>query len=260
MAVVVIQPSYGNPASRRRWADTMGQEVAFTASAHESRLTEAQKQSLLGLHPSGRARFWGATSFQNSKMKRVHFGDVVLFTGLNKVRGIGEVGVLFDNPAFADTLWSPEPDKGSWNNVYSLVSFQATEIDYEEIWALPGFNQGDNFMGLRILEGDKAEVLLQGLGIVTSTGFQEDLMREAEVLQALTDHTQVVDLERIHTTQTSFRSVAREIRVRRAEALLVRELRHQPSQSPCRPPANPGGYYGHPRDRAGWYRDRRSQE
>ncbi|MGP4027001.1 hypothetical protein [Actinomadura sp. 3N407] len=223
MTVAVIQPSYGNPASRRRWADTLGREVPFTASAHEPYLTKDQKQALTDLHPSGLARFWGATSFQNRKMSRVHSGDVVLFTGQNAVRGIGEVGYLFDNAAFADTLWKPDSGKDSWNNVYSLLSFQATEISYGEIWTLPGFNEGDNFMGLRILQGDKAEVLLQGLGVTTSASIQEDLIREDQVVQALIDRTVVVELEGVHTTHTSYRSSAREIRVHRAEALLVRE-------------------------------------
>ncbi|XNL82969.1 hypothetical protein K8Z49_40680 [Actinomadura madurae] len=201
----------------------MGREVPFTVSARDSALTHAQRQALSSLHPSGRARFWGATSFQDGKMARVHFGDVVLFTGQKMVRGIGEVGFLFDNAAFADTLWTPDPGKGSWNNVYSVLSFEAVEIGYEEIWDLPGFNKGDYFMGLRILTGRKAENLMQGLGITTSTAIQEDLLREAEVVRALTRRTQVVGLEAIHTTQTSYQSSARKIHVTRAEAMLVRE-------------------------------------
>lgn len=163
----------------------------------------------------------GAVSFQNSKMARVNFGDVVLFTGQKKVRGVGEVGFRFDNADFADTLWKPEKD--SWNNVYSLLSFQSVEIGYEEIWALPGFNAGDNFMGLRILTGEKADTLLQGLGITASVSVQGDLLREQEVVQALVNNTQVVDLEKIHVTQTDYLSSARRIRVHRAEALLVHE-------------------------------------
>ncbi|MBT2208889.1 hypothetical protein KLI87_12305 [Actinomadura sp. NEAU-AAG7] len=200
----------------------MGQEVPFTVPEREGLLSQEQRQALLELHPSGRARFWGASSFQNGKMKDVHFGDVVLFTGQKKVCGIGEVGVLFDNAAFADTLWAPG-EKGSWNNVYSLLSFQSTEIPYEEIWALPGFNAGDNFMGLRILDGDKAEAVLQGLGIIPSVSLQQDLVRENEVAQALAQGTQVVDLENVHTTRTSYQTAGRRVLVQRAEALLVRE-------------------------------------
>ncbi|MFC6881554.1 hypothetical protein [Actinomadura yumaensis] len=222
MTVVVIQPSAGNAASRRRWADTLGQEVQFIGPEREGRLSEEQRQQLLELHPSGRARFWGASSFQNSKMARVHFGDVVLFTGQKKVCGIGEVGVLFDNAAFADTLWTPDKD-GSWNNVYSLLSFQPTEIPYEEIWALPGFNEGDNFMGLRILDDGKTKAVLQGLGITPSTSLQQDLAREEEVARALVQGTQVVDLENVRTTRAGYQVHERQVLVHRAEALLVRE-------------------------------------
>ncbi len=155
-------------------------------------------------------------------MARVHLGDVVLFTGQKKVCGIGEVGVLFNNAAFADTLWAPGGD-GSWSNVYSLLSFQPTEIPYGEIWALPGFNEGDNFMGLRILDDDKSEAVLQGLGITPSVSLQRDLVREDEVAQAIAQGTQVVDLENVHTPQTSYQTAGRLVLVHRAEALLVSE-------------------------------------
>ncbi|WP_242904627.1 hypothetical protein [Actinomadura terrae] len=155
-------------------------------------------------------------------MARVRSGDVVLFTGQKKVCAIGEVGVLLENAAFADTLWTPG-EGGSWNHIYSLLSFQPTEIPYEEIWALPGFNAGDNFMGLRILDAGKAEAVLQGLGIAPSSDLQHELAQEDAVAQALAHGTQVVDLEKVHTAQASYRTAGRQILVRRAEALLVRE-------------------------------------
>ena len=36
---------------------------------------------------------------------------------------------------------------------------------YEEVWALPGFTAGDNFMGLRFLDPEKSEVVVEGLRI-----------------------------------------------------------------------------------------------
>jgi hypothetical protein len=37
------------------------------------------------------------------------------------------------------------------------------------VWALPGFNPGDNFMGLRFLDRQKGEAVLSGLRITTGT-------------------------------------------------------------------------------------------
>lgn len=84
-------------------------------------------------------------------------------------------------------------------------------------------SKADNFMGLRILEGAKAEVIIEGLQITTSAGLQADLLRDEKVTRALVNHTQVVPLEAVHTTQTSYQRNAGLVFVRRAEALLVRE-------------------------------------
>ncbi|MEV5783732.1 hypothetical protein AB0L42_22370 [Streptomyces sp. NPDC052287] len=75
-------------------------------------------------------------------MERLSPGDAVLFTGLNHVRGIGEIGALFRNAAFAASMRGADEDDGSRHDVYSLPSFTPVEIPYTEIWALPGFNAG----------------------------------------------------------------------------------------------------------------------
>lgn len=225
MSVVAIQPSYGNPVARRHWRDTFDKEVSFGSGNSAATLSNEQREALQQLHPSGSARFWGATAVQDKKMARLRGGDVVLFTGKGLVRGIGEVGVTFRNSAFADTMWTPDPDKGSWCNVYSLLSFRRTEIPYAEIWDLPSFNAGDNFMGLRVLEGDKADEILQGLGIGTVTEASRKLARDAEVANAIATGTRVVPVEGVHTPNAAYRRDEREIQVCRAEALLVNEYK-----------------------------------
>jgi hypothetical protein len=77
-------------------------------------------QRLTDLHPTGRARCWGAVGIHDRDYAKMSTGDVVLFTGDNKVRAIGEVGVILRNEAFADRMWNPDPKNGSWLNIYSL--------------------------------------------------------------------------------------------------------------------------------------------
>ncbi|WP_229696892.1 hypothetical protein [Streptomyces lasiicapitis] len=222
---MAIQPSYGNPIARRHWRDTLDQEVPFGSEEYAATLSGEQRDALLRIHPTESARFWGATSVQDKNMARLRMGDVVLFTGQNLVRGIGEVGLTFRNAEFADAMWTPDPDKGSWRNVYSLLSFRHTEIPYSEIWDLPSFNAGDNFMGLRVLEGDKADEILQGLGIGTVTEARRKLARDAEVANAIATGTRVVPVEGVHTSTAAYRRDEREIQVLRAEALLVNEYK-----------------------------------
>ena len=156
MVQVFIQPSYGTPEARRCWRTTLAQTVPF----RQAGLGPADSARLNALHPSGRARFWGATAKHDKRMDGVAAGDVVLLTGRKHVLAVGEVGHAFRDPAFARHLWRPDPSKCLWSNVYSLHRYWPVQIPYEEIWALPGFNAGDNFMGLRFLAPEKAAVVL----------------------------------------------------------------------------------------------------
>ncbi|NEB94020.1 hypothetical protein [Streptomyces bauhiniae] len=223
MPLVVIQPSYGNPAARRHWRDTLDGLIDFRTHPRSDFLTSAQRRQLDEFHPGGTARFWGATRVQDTKMDRLRPGDVVLFTGKNHIRGIGEIGALFRNAPFADSMWSHDPIKGSWHNVYSLLSFTPSEIPYKEVWALPGFNAGDNFMGLRVLDSEKAETILQGLGIETQADIADDSARQEPAARALRTHTSIVDGEALHTPATRYVLAERELVVNRTEALLLQE-------------------------------------
>ncbi|MFI8964329.1 hypothetical protein ACIGO8_19680 [Streptomyces sp. NPDC053493] len=225
MPLVAIQPSYGNSVARLHWKETLDKEVPFATGKYADALSAREREALERIHPEGRARFWGATAVQDGNMARLRTGDVVLFTGKKLVRGIGEVGVTFRNALFADTMWRPDPDKGSWHNVYSLLSFRRTDIPYEEIWDLPSFNVGDNFMGLRVLEGPKADEVLEGLGITTVTEARRKHARDVAVATAIAGGTRIVPVENVHTSSAAYRREEREIEVLRTEALLVKEYR-----------------------------------
>lgn len=160
MAQVFIQPSYGTPEARRYGADTLEKAVVFRAAEYADLLDPADLTRLDALHPSGRARFWGATAKHDRRMDTVATGDVVLLTGRKHVLAIGEVGHGFRAPAFARRLWNPDSGKCLWSNVYSLRAYWPARIPYEAIWALPGFTAGDNFMGLRFLDAGKSAAVL----------------------------------------------------------------------------------------------------
>lgn len=114
MANVLIAPSFGGRQSQQHWADTLDQEVDFVRQAQSEALSAAQREALSTMHPTGKARFWGATGTHDSKFDRVHPFDVVLLTGQGHIRAIGEVGVSFRNADFANTMWEPDPERGSW--------------------------------------------------------------------------------------------------------------------------------------------------
>ncbi|GHH38969.1 hypothetical protein [Lentzea cavernae] len=166
MVQVFIQPSYGTPEARRHWADTLDRTVPFRSARFAEVLDPADLARLTSVHPSGRARFWGATERHDKRMDGLATGDVVLLTGQKHVLAVGEVGHGLRDPDLARRLWNPDPAKCLWSNVYSLRRFWPVRMPYEEIWALPGFNAGDNFMGLRFLAPEKAAVVLERIASV----------------------------------------------------------------------------------------------
>lgn len=124
------------------------------------------------------------------------------------------------NRRLADQLWTPHPDRGSYSNVYSLRDFRPADIPYEEIWDLPGFNVGDNFMGARFLDGDKADELLDGLHIVSGTSVEMEAA-EAAQLVARAD-VRFVPGEAVNVLVTTAHPPTEPLVVRRLEAQLVR--------------------------------------
>lgn len=225
MTRVVIQPSYGNRDAWRHWDDTMAKQIPYGLTPYAAALTGVERAALDGIHPAGRARFWGATGNHDKNMALLEQGDVVLFTGKKLVRGIGEVGHSFRNATFADTLWEPHEERGSYRNVYSLLNFQPTAIPYEEVWELPGFNAGDNFMGLRFLDPEKSATVLDGLAIGTATATAERLQQEQQVVSALVTANQLLDVEAVNVEETTYQHPGGPVLVHRAEALLVSAYR-----------------------------------
>lgn len=225
MANVVIQPSFGNPDARRHWRDTLDQQIDFRVDPLAAALTHSERVALDLVHPDGTARFWGATGNQDSQMEKLGVGDVVLFTGAKMVRAVGEVGFSFRNERAANALWDPHPERGSYRNVYSLLNFQTTEIPYEEIWDLPGFNHGDNFMGLRFLDATKADVLLEGLGIETATDSASAEGSDAGAVLDSVRSGHIVPPEAMNVTRTEYLRLAGKVLVNRTEAMLVKRYR-----------------------------------
>lgn len=155
---------------------------------------------------------------------RLGTGDVVLFTGGRQVRGIGEMGAVLRNPGFADSLWVPDPARGSWRNVYSLLSFQPTNIPYSELQQLLGTSPNDNFMGLRVVGADLTDTVLDGLGVRTTTA---DLTALAELNGRLRTFTedlaqdQLVPTEAYRVAATTWPQQARTVTARRTESALL---------------------------------------
>lgn len=183
---------------------------------------------LLKLHPEGTARFWGALARHDTKMDRLAEGDPILFTGLNRVQAIGRVGCLLRNAALADALWEPDPDTGSWSNVYSVFDFHLVhDLEYSDIQVLAGYSSGDRFQETRVPRPEQAAALISGLGLdVDEVAARAEQQRADEALaQALALDSAVVDAESIYVQSSQYERAPGTVTLRRLEARLVARYR-----------------------------------
>lgn len=149
--ILAIQPAYGDAWTRRQFRATLDERVSFTERRYRQVLTQQELSRLAELHPDGRAACWGGTRSQSTKILQLERGDLVLLTGQRHVRGVGEVGAVVDNPAFADALWAPHPRRCSFEVVYSLTWFRRVEVGYQVLRTALGTSERDNFQGMRLV-------------------------------------------------------------------------------------------------------------
>lgn len=217
---LLISPAFGSPEARQHWADTLDQPVHFEDERYAVHLTDDQRRLLRGLHQDGAARFWGAVPRHDAKMADVTTGDVVLFTGKNRIRAVGEIGALFRNRAFADALWPPGPGGTSWHTVYSLRDFQRTDLPYEGLNALLGYKPEFKYPGQLVLTGTRARAGIDGLLITTRTAL------ERAGAEATLPTVRSMPVEKQHTRAVTVRLADRELLFERKEAELVIAYRH----------------------------------
>ncbi|MCH0566670.1 MULTISPECIES: hypothetical protein [unclassified Streptomyces] len=221
-ARVLVCPAYGSKESRRHWHDTLEQEVPFGEKSLTRHLSSGQLEQLSRIHPSGMARFWGATSTHDKAMSGVRTGDVALFTGAKKVLAVGEVGVIFVNREVADTLWPPSPGGKSWHTVYSLRDLVPAEVPYEELAELIGYSKNYGFPGQLVLQGSKARAVIEGLRITTRTVLEQLGIEKSPASSLLP--VQRTQLEQQHTPVVRFERAATTTLYRREEQPLVTEF------------------------------------
>ncbi|MDH6227369.1 hypothetical protein [Streptomyces sp. MJP52] len=166
--MILISPSYGSPETRRHWADTIDRLVDFATSPRRDALTDQQFEKLITLHPEGNARFWGASPHHDARFADVTTGHIVLFTGQNRVRAVGEVGAVFRNKEFADLLWPPG-NGPSWHTVYSVLNVISVDIPYTDLNDTLGYKPSFTYPGQMFIRDERVQAVLDDFLITPGT-------------------------------------------------------------------------------------------
>ncbi|WP_090098267.1 hypothetical protein [Lentzea jiangxiensis] len=218
---ILLAPCYGNSKTRRRYHQTIEAGVEFESREYAELLAPADLTALRALHPSGAARFWGAIATHDKTMNKLRTGDVVVFTGGNRVKAAGEIGHLFRNPPLADLMWDQFDDERSFVNIYSVRNVQVIERPRREVWRNLGFDEGDNVAGQRLVTGERVERMLAELRIVPSLA-QALIGAQLEAVdRALATGSHIIPVETFHTDSVSLHITERITRHERVESRLV---------------------------------------
>lgn len=223
---VLLAPCYGNPKTRDRYHRTIEAGIHFESKEYRDLLEPDELAALLTLHPSGTTHFWGAIATHNRMMDRLHTGDIVVFTGDNKVKAAGEIGHLFRNQALADLMWDQFDSGRSFINIYSVRNVQVIERSRREVWRQLGFDEGDNVAGQRLVTDERAPRILTELQIVTSATEARIGAELTAVSQALAVGSRVIPVEGIHTDVVSQHVAERNAQYERVESQLLSHYQH----------------------------------
>lgn len=218
---LLLAPCYGNPKTRRRYHRTIEATVDFESNRHRDLLQPTDLASLRALHPSGTARFWGAIATHNPMMDRLRTGDIVVFTGDNKVKAAGEIGHLFRNQALADLMWDQFDNGRSFVNIYSVHNIRAIERPRREVWRRLGFDEGDNVAGQRLVTDERVSRMLTELQIVPTAAEAQIGAELTAVSQALATGSRVIPVESYLTDVVSQHVAERNALYERVESQLV---------------------------------------
>ena len=121
----------------------------------------------------------GTNGVNISKYQKLETGDTVLFTRKGFVYASGTITLLFHNKAFAEKLWGVDDKGQTWEYMYSLDAVQSHEIPYQALRDAIGSEEGDNFMGFRVLDAEKSDGALEVLDR-PNTAIQRVLQRGPE--------------------------------------------------------------------------------
>ncbi len=158
---VAIQPA-GNEFGRKHYVDTIENPVELE---NYRKFLGPDSEDLFSISTQGKLALWGVTPGTNgvniSKYQKLETGDTVLFTRKGFVFSSGTITHLFHNKDLAQALWNFDPKNQTWEYMYSLDAIQKHEIPYQVLRDAIGSDEGDNFMGFRVLDGEKSDSALE---------------------------------------------------------------------------------------------------
>ena len=120
-----------NDQAHEHFEKTIANEYDFSSNTN---LTNQQKNDLLHLYPSGKARFWGSRKGKEHEWKKLMPGDLCLIGQDGFYIYVCTVTYTFGNEPFAKNVWGVDATTSEiWEYIYFLDNFKQINIKREDI-------------------------------------------------------------------------------------------------------------------------------
>jgi hypothetical protein len=150
---VILQPASGKAAQLHLDASV---RQPLPLSRFEAHLHPNELSELVKACGSDNVRVWGVTPGgrgQNAtKWKRIHAGDIVLFTGDNRAFGKATICYKCRNRSLALSLWGAIEGRTTWEYVYFMEGYSRCDVPYETINAAAGYAATYVPLGFTVLD------------------------------------------------------------------------------------------------------------
>jgi hypothetical protein len=186
---IVMQPARRSQKDvDQHYLDTIVNPVVF--DDHADLLDAAIVEQLKQLFPDGQAQMWGVVPGKGnvnvSRIKKMHPGDWVFFSGDKRIYFGGTIALMWRNKELATRLWGTDHAGSTWEYMYALSGTRGFDIPIEELRGFLGWNPNRNIMGISVLnevESDALQTLLT-LDAAASTTEQADTQADEAAVAA----------------------------------------------------------------------------
>ncbi|MEU3533620.1 hypothetical protein AB0E70_18775 [Streptomyces murinus] len=173
---IVMQPARRSEKDvDQHYQDTIATPVVF--DDHADILEASTIDQLKQLFPDGQAQMWGIvpgkSNINLSRIKKMHTGDWVFFSGDKRIYFGGTIALMWRNKELATRLWGTDHTGSTWEYMYALSGTRGFDIPIEEIRTLLDWNPRRNIMGISVLSEGESDTLQTLLTLDATTAVLE---------------------------------------------------------------------------------------
>jgi len=158
MSGIILQPASDKTFSRPHYVDTIINPVPLNRIAEH--LSATQLTQITSSITTDAVSTWGIKLYGIRQWEKIEPGDTVLFAWDNQYRSMSTVLTKIQNTPLARDLWGEDEAGNTWELTYFIQQPIDINVPYEHLNAAGGFKPNYVPQGVNVLQGEKAERVL----------------------------------------------------------------------------------------------------